>query len=123
LRSTDSDKAEACAACLEDSPPAAGAVLIERVVSAIVPTALLKRLIEDPTSVVTRATTRDNANNLAPTFLQTVMGCYAGSRIGRQELEGEIVEDRPDALWSRALLEGLRVPRRRLRHRRRRHYR
>jgi phage terminase large subunit-like protein len=73
------------------------------------PTALLKRLIEDPTSVVTRATTRDNANNLAPTFLRTVMGRYAGTQLGRQELEGEIIEDRPDALWSRALLESLRV--------------
>jgi phage terminase large subunit-like protein len=73
------------------------------------PTALLKRLIEDPTSVVTRAATRANANNLAPTFLQAVMGRYANTRIGRQELEGEIVEDRPDALWSRALLEDCRV--------------
>jgi phage terminase large subunit-like protein len=73
------------------------------------PTALLKRLIEDPTSVVTRAATRANANNLAPTFLQTVMSRYAGSRLGRQELEGEIIEDRPDALWSRALLESVRV--------------
>jgi phage terminase large subunit-like protein len=73
------------------------------------PTALLKRLIEDPTSVVTRAATRANANNLAPTFLHTVMGRYTGTRLGRQELEGEIIEDRPDALWSRALLESLRV--------------
>jgi phage terminase large subunit-like protein len=74
------------------------------------PNELLKRLIEDPTSVVTRAATRANAHNLAPTFLQTVMGRYAGTRIGRQELEGEIIEDRPDALWSRALLEECRVP-------------
>jgi phage terminase large subunit-like protein len=73
------------------------------------PTALLKRLIEDPTSVVTRAATRANANNLAPTFLQTVMSRYAGTRLGRQELEGEVIEDRPDALWSRALLESVRV--------------
>ncbi len=73
------------------------------------PTALLKRLIEDPSSVVTRAATRANAHNLAPTFLQTVMGRYAGSRLGRQELDGEIIEDRPDALWSRALLENCRV--------------
>jgi phage terminase large subunit-like protein len=73
------------------------------------PREFLKRLIEDPTSVVTRATTRANANNLAPTFLQAVMGRYANTRIGRQELEGEIVEDRPDALWSRALLEKCRV--------------
>ena len=72
-------------------------------------TAFLKGLIEDPTSVVTRATTRDNANALAPTFLRTVMGRYAGTRLGRQELEGEIIEDRPDALWSRALLEDCRV--------------
>ncbi|HEV7601626.1 MAG TPA: terminase family protein [Bradyrhizobium sp.] len=73
------------------------------------PTALLKRLVEDPTSVVTRAATRANANNLAPTFLQTVMGRYAGTRLGQQELEGEIIEDRPDALWSRSLLESCRV--------------
>jgi phage terminase large subunit-like protein len=73
------------------------------------PIALLKQLIDDPTSVVTRAATRANANNLAPTFLQTVMGRYAGTRTGRQELDGEIVEDRPDALWSRALLEKCRV--------------
>jgi phage terminase large subunit-like protein len=73
------------------------------------PTALLKRLIDDPTSVTTRAATRANAHNLAPTFLQTVMGRYTGTRIGRQELDGEIVEDRPDALWSRALLESVRV--------------
>jgi phage terminase large subunit-like protein len=73
------------------------------------PKEFLKRLIEDPSSVVTRAATRDNANNLAPTFLRTVMGRYAGTVIGRQELEGEIVEDRPDALWSRAVLEKCRV--------------
>jgi phage terminase large subunit-like protein len=73
------------------------------------PREFLKRLIEDPTSVVTRATTRANANNLAPTFLRTVMGRYAGTMLGRQELEGEIIEDRPDALWSRALLESIRV--------------
>ena len=73
------------------------------------PTAFLKRLIEDPTSVVTRAATRANANNLAPTFLQTVMSRYAGTRIGRQELEAEMIEERPDALWSRELLESCRV--------------
>jgi phage terminase large subunit-like protein len=73
------------------------------------PTALLKRLMEDPASAVTRAATRANANNLAPTFLQNVMGRYAGTRIGRQELDGEVVEERPDALWSRALLEKCRV--------------
>jgi len=73
------------------------------------PTALLKRLIADPASVVTHARTQANAFNLAPTFLQGVMARYAGTRLGRQELDGEIIEDRPDALWSRALLEKCRV--------------
>ncbi|MCO5129861.1 MAG: terminase family protein [Xanthobacteraceae bacterium] len=73
------------------------------------PTALLKRLMSDPMSVVTRAPTRANALNLAPTFLQSVMARYQGTRLGRQELDGEIIEDRPDALWSRALIEACRA--------------
>jgi phage terminase large subunit-like protein len=73
------------------------------------PTALLKRLMCDPSSATSRAGTIANAFHLAPTFLQGVMDRYAGTRLGRQELDGEIIEDRPDALWSRALLEGCRV--------------
>ena len=73
------------------------------------PTALLKRLMADPLSAVTRAPTRANALNLAPTFLKSVMARYQDTRLGRQELDGEIIEDRPDALWSRALLESCRV--------------
>jgi phage terminase large subunit-like protein len=73
------------------------------------PTALLKRMMADSTTVTTRAATVANAFNLAPTFLQSVVGRYAGTRLGRQELDGEIIEDRPDALWSRALLEQCRV--------------
>ena len=73
------------------------------------PIALLKRLIADPATAVTHATTRANALNLAPAFLDTVVARYAGTRLGRQELDGEIVEDRADALWSRALIEECRV--------------
>ena len=73
------------------------------------PTALLKRLMCDPASAVTRAPTRANALNLAPTFLKSVMARYQGTRLGRQELDGEIIEDRPDALWTRALIESCRV--------------
>lgn len=73
------------------------------------PIALLKRLLADPKSAVTHAPTHANAFNLAPGFLETVVGRYAGTRLGRQELDGEIVEDRPDALWSRDLLEAGRV--------------
>ncbi|ABE39199.1 protein of unknown function DUF264 [Rhodopseudomonas palustris BisB5] len=73
------------------------------------PSTLLKRLLGDPSAVTTRAPTRANALNLAPTFLQAVMARYAGTRLGRQELDGELIEERPDALWSRALIETCRV--------------
>ncbi len=73
------------------------------------PTALIKRLVSDPATIVTRAGTRANASNLSPAFIDAVLGRYAGTRLGRQEIDGEIVEERPDALWSRALLENCRV--------------
>ena len=73
------------------------------------PSALLKRLIADPRCVTTRARTRANAAFLAPAFLDAVVARYAGTRLGRQELDGEIIEERADALWSRALIEACRV--------------
>ena len=66
------------------------------------PIALLKKLIADPATAVTRAGTRVNADNLAPAFLETVLARYGGTRLGRQEIDGEIVEERQDALWTRA---------------------
>ena len=72
------------------------------------PTPLLKRLMADPRTALTRAPTTLNARNLAPGFLEAVIARYGGTRLGRQELDGEIIEDRPGALWSRAALEGLR---------------
>jgi phage terminase large subunit-like protein len=73
------------------------------------PIPLLRRLLEDPRVAVSRARTADNAANLSPVFLDGVVGRYAGTRQGRQELEGEMIEDRPDALWSREAIEKLRV--------------
>lgn len=73
------------------------------------PGALLKRLMEDPRTAVTRAGTVANAYNLAPAFLQTVLARYHGTRLGRQEIDGEIVEERPDALWKRVAIEACRV--------------
>jgi phage terminase large subunit-like protein len=73
------------------------------------PIPLLKRLIADPATVVTRAGTQANAAHLAPAFLSTVLARYAGTRLGRQEIDGEIVTERADALWSRALIESCRV--------------
>lgn len=73
------------------------------------PIALLKRLIADPSSAVTRAATRANAYHLSPVFIDTVVKRYDGTRLGRQELDGEIIDDRPDALWSRGGIESCRV--------------
>jgi phage terminase large subunit-like protein len=75
------------------------------------PIPLLRRILSDPRTVVSRARTADNAANLAPAFLDAVVGRYAGTRLGRQELDGEIIEERADALWTRAVLEAGRVPR------------
>ncbi len=72
------------------------------------PTALLKRLMTDPTTAVTRARTAANARHLAPGFIDTVLARYGGTRLGRQELDGELIEDRPGALWSRAAVEAAR---------------
>jgi phage terminase large subunit-like protein len=73
------------------------------------PLPVIKRLIAGPRTLVTRAPTRANQDFLSPAFLETVVDRYAGTRMGRQELDGELIEDRPDALWSRALIEGCRV--------------
>jgi phage terminase large subunit-like protein len=58
---------------------------------------------------VTRAPTQANAAHLSPAFLAEVVARYAGTRLGRQEIDGEIIEDRPDALWQRAVIEACRV--------------
>ena len=73
------------------------------------PISLLKRLIVDPSSVVTRAATRANAFHLSPVFIDTVVKRYDGTRLGRQELDGEIIDERPDALWTRGGIESCRI--------------
>jgi len=71
--------------------------------------ALVRRLVADPACAVTRASTRANAFNLAPRFLDAVVGRYQGTRLGRQELDGELIEDRDDALWRRDEIERQRL--------------
>ena len=65
------------------------------------PTRLIRTLLADPTVVVTRGRTCENRDNLAPAFLEQIVRRYQGTRLGRQELDGEILEDVPGALWSR----------------------
>jgi phage terminase large subunit-like protein len=71
---------------------------------------LIKRLIAEPHTRVTRAPTQANREFLSPAFFDAVVERYAGTRLGRQELDGELIEDRPDALWTRKQLEACRVP-------------
>jgi phage terminase large subunit-like protein len=74
------------------------------------PIPLIKRLLKDRRhTAVTRAGTVANSHFLAPAFVGTVLARYEGTRLGRQEIDGEIIDDRPDALWSRALIESCRV--------------
>jgi phage terminase large subunit-like protein len=73
------------------------------------PVPLLKTLMADPATAVTRSATFDNAAHLAKSFLADVTARYGGTRLGRQELGGELIEDDPDALFRRDLIEAARV--------------
>ena len=68
-----------------------------------------KSLIASARTVVRRYSTYANIANLAPTFIRRILERYEGTRLGRQELHAEILEDNPDALWSHALLDTTRV--------------
>src|SRR5215471_5336824 len=70
----------------------------------------IRALLDDPTTIITRGTSYDNATNLAPAFLAQIVKRYEGTRLGRQELNAEVLEDVPGALWNRKRLEELRWP-------------
>ena len=57
------------------------------------PTALLKKLLRSPRTAITRATTYANRANLSPKFFEDIIKSYEGTRLGRQELEAELIED------------------------------
>ena len=69
------------------------------------PTRLMKRLLADPSVLMTRMRTEENRANLAAGFLDAVQRRYGATTLGRQELDGELIEERADALWSRDLIE------------------
>lgn len=62
---------------------------------------LLKEILAEDTTRVTRGNTSENMQNLAPAFLKKVVGKYVGTRLGRQELNAEILEDITGGLWDR----------------------
>ena len=69
------------------------------------PIPALKKLMATKGLLISRGSTADNADNLAPTFLAAMEDAYGGTRLGRQELGGEYIEDLDGALWTRAMLE------------------
>lgn len=77
------------------------------------PTKLIRELLSDPDTVVTRGTTYANRSNLAPAFYTQIIRKYEGARLGRQELKAEVLDDNPGALWRLADIEAARTRRRR----------
>ncbi|HUB84346.1 MAG TPA: terminase family protein, partial [Rhizomicrobium sp.] len=69
----------------------------------------LTNLIASSDVTLTQSSTRANAANLADSFLETVERRYGGTRLGRQELDGDLIEDNENALWQRGWIERHRV--------------
>lgn len=70
---------------------------------------LVRRLMKEKGVVVTRGATASNRLNLSPRWLATMGAIYDGTRLGRQELDGDLLEDVEGALWTRELIERCRV--------------
>lgn len=78
------------------------------------PVPILRELLAQESSgsvVVTRGTTYENRANLADRFFTQIITRYEGTRLGRQEIEGQLLEELEGALWSHALIESTRVRR------------
>jgi phage terminase large subunit-like protein len=73
------------------------------------PVRVVRDLLTDPGTVVTRGRTADNAANLDPATLRYYAARYGGTRLGRQELDAELLDDVPGALWTRDRIDELRV--------------
>lgn len=71
---------------------------------------LVARGVRGDGVMVTRGRTMDNSANLAAPFLAEIRQRYDGTRLGRQELDGDILDDAPGALWTRRMLDERRVP-------------
>ena len=73
------------------------------------PTKLVKELSKREDVALVRGHTDENLGNLAPTVIETIIKPYEGTRQGKQELAGDILEDVVGALWTLAEIEELRV--------------
>ena len=73
------------------------------------PIKLIKELVVNPATVITRGSTYDNKANLAQNFFNSIIRKYEGTRLGRQELMAELLDDRPGALWTLKAIDDDRV--------------
>jgi phage terminase large subunit-like protein len=74
------------------------------------PLKIIRELTRDRLTHVTRGATFDNAGNLPAATMERLREKYEGTRIGRQELYGEVLDDVEGALWTRAIIEAKRIP-------------
>lgn len=73
------------------------------------PIKLIKELIKDNQTYITSGSSYENIGNLAPAFIDRIIKKYEGTRLGRQELHAEVLDDVQGALWNSKQLEDLRV--------------
>ena len=73
------------------------------------PIKIIRKLLQSPDTIDVQFCTYENAENLSPIFLAKIRERYEGTRIGRQEIGGEVLDDNPGALWRREVIENLRV--------------
>lgn len=73
------------------------------------PTPLIRNLLKNPTTTITRGSTYENRANLAGAFFEQIVAQYEGTRLGRQELYAEVLDDIEGALWTRTLIDKHRV--------------
>jgi len=73
------------------------------------PIKIVRELIGDPTTIVVRGRTVDNAANLPPKQIAYLKGKYDGTKLGRQELDAELLDDTEGALWSQAMINQARI--------------
>ena len=66
---------------------------------------LMAQVATDDDVVLTRGSTLENQANLPGRFLADVEREFGGTLLGRQELDGELIDDLPGALWTRGLIE------------------
>lgn len=69
------------------------------------PVKWLKELIADEHTITTRATTYDNLDNLPPHFRKIILARYEGTRLGRQEIMGELLDELEGALWNTTMID------------------